>query len=326
MLPWIAAVLLGALAPALIVASLSFGIAVLPFAFAVTLGHSVFLALPLALIYRAKRWTRLGAVVVGGFLIGATPMAVVTWPLSLSARTTASIDGVPTIVNGVPTAAGWLSYLEPLALFGALGAVGGFVFWSTFRWTGLLIAPDLRPTPSLTNSRSGVWLAGAAVTASIIVGAIPSITKDRSCHNLFRDGRTSAVPKVRIDLDAGMDDWPRLTDLTQKFGTAHGMRFRNSNETRSDIKILSLNACTEAGLVITVDEQRWAARKYAPPITARGIPIGIFDLNDGDGWRQLAQDLVTVLESEWPGKLGFRDGKGLIVSRSTAFSPRSNSQ
>jgi hypothetical protein len=64
MLPWIAAVLFGALAPALIVSGVSADIRILPLAFAVTLGHSVILGLPVALFFRAKRWTRLSAALV----------------------------------------------------------------------------------------------------------------------------------------------------------------------------------------------------------------------------------------------------------------------
>jgi hypothetical protein len=64
MLPWIAAVLFGALAPALIVSGVSADIRILPLAFAVTLGHSVILGLPVALFFRTKRWTRLSAALV----------------------------------------------------------------------------------------------------------------------------------------------------------------------------------------------------------------------------------------------------------------------
>jgi hypothetical protein len=58
MFPWIVAVLLGALTPALIVAGLSVSIMILPLAYAVTLAHSIILGLPVALLYRAKQWNR----------------------------------------------------------------------------------------------------------------------------------------------------------------------------------------------------------------------------------------------------------------------------
>jgi len=101
MYPWVAAILFGALAPALIVAGLSANPMILPLAFAVTLGHSVVLGLPAALLYRAKRWTRLSATIPGAFLIGAIPAGLITWPMNPLMRTTASVDGVATIIDGV---------------------------------------------------------------------------------------------------------------------------------------------------------------------------------------------------------------------------------
>jgi hypothetical protein len=80
MLPWIAAVLLGALAPALIVSAVSADIRILPLAFAVTLGHSVILGLPIALSFRGKGWTRLSTALASAFLIGAIPLGIPTLP------------------------------------------------------------------------------------------------------------------------------------------------------------------------------------------------------------------------------------------------------
>jgi len=39
-----------------------------------------------------------------------------------------SIDGVRTIVNGVPTLAGWMQYLESVSFFGACGAAAAATF------------------------------------------------------------------------------------------------------------------------------------------------------------------------------------------------------
>jgi hypothetical protein len=326
MFAWIAAILLGALAPALIVAGLSANLMVLPLVFAVTLAHSIILGLPVALFYRARRWTRLSTVVIGAFLIGAIPIGMLGWPMHPSVRGTASVDGVTTIINGIPTFAGWLGYLESLVIFGAYGVTGGLVFWLTLRWSGVLTVANPESTRSMpSQSRIGLLLAGAAVAASVAVAALPSITKDRSCHNMFRDGRSSVSPQASIDLDIAMDDWPRLTRLLEGFGVSHGMSFRNSGESTPAIKILGLSACTEDGIVITADEQRWASRNYASPIEGRGVPIGVYDLNDGTGWQRLAQELVALLDSEWRGKVRFRDGNGRLVAGSTVLGPQTNS-
>jgi hypothetical protein len=131
--PWICAFLLGALAPAVVVACLM-GIWAFPLAFAITLGHAIILGLPVALLYRAKRWTRLEATLAGSFLIGAIPRSILNWPTDFSPGTTTSIAGIPDIT----AVQGWIDYFEGFAVFGGFGAVGGLVFWITLQRFGIL--------------------------------------------------------------------------------------------------------------------------------------------------------------------------------------------
>jgi hypothetical protein len=309
MLPWIAAVLFGALAPTLIVSSVSADVRILPLAFAVTLGHSVMLGLPVALFFRAKRWTRLRAVLVGAFLIGAIPFGILSLPFGGAA----SVNGIPTIVNGFPTLAGWLSYMRSLAIAGALGASGGFVFWVTLRYCGVLVASDDEGAATMPGERRmAAALTAAATIASVAVAAIPSVTMDRSCHNMFRDGRRSISASLNIDLDIAMVDWPAVTKVLEDFGVSHGMSFRDSSSNRPQVKVLGLSACTEQ-VVITAIDQRWDLRNYEPLVAGRGVPVGIYDLTDGNAWQLLARELVAKLDSQWPGKVRFRDGGGRLI-------------
>jgi hypothetical protein len=50
-----------------------------------------------------------------------------------NSRASAVIDGVQTMIEGVPTLAGWLQYLEGVFFFGACGACGGLFFWFSLR-------------------------------------------------------------------------------------------------------------------------------------------------------------------------------------------------
>src|SRR5205823_5369436 len=160
--------------------------------------------------------------------------------------------------------AGWLGYLKLLGMFGGLGAVGGLVFWLTLRWSGVLMMTDSDSSkPVLRQRRIGVWLASAAITASAAIFALPSLTADRSCHNMFRDGRRSVSSKVNIDLDIDMGDWSKLARLLEEFGISHGMSLRNLSESRPGVvEILGLSACDEEGLVISVNEQLWNSQTH----------------------------------------------------------------
>jgi hypothetical protein len=128
------AFLLAGLAPALAMAALWHTAEIAPlafvFTFAIALAHAVFLGLPLFLVFRSKSWINIMSCVVFGFAVGAVPDGILNWPMQhAELHTSASVDGVPTIVAGVVTAAGWVDYVTPVFYCGALGALGGFAFW-----------------------------------------------------------------------------------------------------------------------------------------------------------------------------------------------------
>jgi hypothetical protein len=107
------------------------------FTFAIALSHAVLLGLPLFLVFRSKGWINVMTWVVFGFAVGAVPAGVLTWPMQHpELHTNASVDGVPAIINGAITAAGWASYVKPLIYFGSFGALGGFAFWFALIWSG----------------------------------------------------------------------------------------------------------------------------------------------------------------------------------------------
>ncbi len=80
--------------------------------------------------------------VVSGFLIAATPIAIFLWPYG-SPGSSASSNGVDTMINGVPTLAGWLDYLQAVIFFGGFGLASAFVFW--------LLSPN-KPSQRDTNT------------------------------------------------------------------------------------------------------------------------------------------------------------------------------
>lgn len=136
-----AALLFAGLAPALVMAALWHTAEIAPliftFTFAIAIGHAVLFGLPLFLLFRSMGWINLMTCVVFGFAIGAAPTGIVTWPMQHpELHASASVDGVPTIINGTITAAGWISYFKPLMYFGSFGALGGFAFGIVLTWCG----------------------------------------------------------------------------------------------------------------------------------------------------------------------------------------------
>lgn len=138
----VAALASAALAPALVggatfamlgaapVFALRLALYVLLIAFA----HVLLLGLPAVLLMARARAITWAATVLVGFLIGALPTALWSFPLWRIERGLTASDWnghvmVQTIVNGVPTWAGWLQYLRLASLAGAFGAIGGIAYW-----------------------------------------------------------------------------------------------------------------------------------------------------------------------------------------------------
>jgi hypothetical protein len=133
----VGAVLIAALVPALYfgVPGLSFRAGLL--AFVVASIWVVLLGLPTFLIFKHRGLVRWWSAAVAGFLLGAVPMALVSWPFSPGSGSGYSAwDGHQTVeyvVNGVPTHAGWVQYILGSGGMGLMGAASAFMFWVVWR-------------------------------------------------------------------------------------------------------------------------------------------------------------------------------------------------
>ncbi len=135
---WTAAILLGAIVPAALVAFALGTLGIFAPALALTLGHAVVLGLPAALLYRRLNWRSPAYALAGGLVIGAVPAGLYFWPVDPRHGTNAWSGTTQTLLDGVPTWAGWVEYLQMLGGFGCLGALGAIVFWVTLKIAGEL--------------------------------------------------------------------------------------------------------------------------------------------------------------------------------------------
>jgi hypothetical protein len=137
------AFLFASLAPALVMASFWYTAKIASTAFVLTFAiamvHAVLVGLPLFLACRSKAWINVMSCVAFGFVVGAAPTGVLTWPMQHpELHASVAVDGVPTLISGIITAAGWGSYVKPLIYFGSFGALGGFAFWAALMSSGTL--------------------------------------------------------------------------------------------------------------------------------------------------------------------------------------------
>ena len=96
---------------------------------AVTAAHVITLGIPAYFLLRWRGLLRWWSALLTGFVLGAVPAGIFSWPLRYaSPGSYASANGIDTMVNGVPTMAGWLQYLGGVSFFGACGLVAAAAF------------------------------------------------------------------------------------------------------------------------------------------------------------------------------------------------------
>ncbi|MBB3059921.1 hypothetical protein [Microbulbifer rhizosphaerae] len=106
--------------------------------FFVSAAFVLLLGLPAYFVLRwfnlVRWWSTLGA----GFILAAVPMAIFTWPLKYpELKTSASVNGVLTMIDGAPTMAGWFQFAQGVSFLGTCGLVGALAFWlaAPNKWT-----------------------------------------------------------------------------------------------------------------------------------------------------------------------------------------------
>jgi hypothetical protein len=98
------------------------------------LALSVPFGLPVAWLLRRRGRFGVAWLVVAGAVLGALGMAVWSWPVRFGdSRASVWIDGQQLLSAGMPTAAGWWTWLTGVCWFAALGALGGAAFWGGWR-------------------------------------------------------------------------------------------------------------------------------------------------------------------------------------------------
>jgi hypothetical protein len=290
--------------------------------FIVALAHALILGLPLFFFLRSRHRLGIASCVLAGFLVGAVPFGVLDL-ISMFGVQSASTGGTPTIINGVSTLAGWIEYAYAVSFTGLFGLAGGVTFWVVMRVFGQLAGEPNGTDAQPSKVRRGSWsIVSVAVVLTCAVFLLPSIVRDGSCHNLFRDGRTSIGPQIGADISLPAEDWPTLTQIFVDFGRTHSISFRRDEQIRrGTLMWRDLNLCSEAGVNIDAVEQPGLAQMKSR-IADRGIDITVYELKPGSDWKPLARDLINRIDTTWPQKITFRGPDGRVISVEEALKGR----
>ena len=168
-----------------------------------------------------------------------------------------------------------------------------------------------------------VWLFW--VVAAFVIGVLVAVAVDRyservgtsidtSCHNAFRNRRTTVLaPRENIDLGVEEEEWPELKSLLKDFAGSRDWSFRDSSVLKpGEVNAIAVSVCAESPwLDILVLENHWkTTHVFDHP--GRFTPVVLYSDGSTEQWQRVARELITDLETKWPGKVRFVDGEGQI--------------
>lgn len=271
-----------------------------PVSYTVVLAHALVLGLPIFLIFWWKRWVNLVTCICGGFLVAAASGVISRWPAGPKGRNS-TVGGVPLVVDGVPTLAGWLDFLQVLIFLGFFGAIAGIVFWAILLSSGALVPADNGTDRLQRRSATSLGVVAVLITGTLVAipnfvwGRLARLAMDQSCHNVLRD-RDSIAPQVSMELQIAQEDVPKLTQAMHEFAATHKLHYRDASVPARWF----LSLCNDRGLTIRLDLL---------------VEISVFELQPGSGWQQTTKELIDRIEALWPGKLRFHAPQGGYMPR-----------
>jgi len=191
----------------------------------------------------------------------------------------ASSGGKPTVINGVPTLAGWLEFAYAVGFYGLFGVAGGLTFWVAMRLSGQIAGKPNKPEAQSSKLHAGsLSIVSVAVLLTCAIFILPTVVRDNSCHNLFRDGRTFIGRQISLDLKLPAEAWPTLRQIFVDVGAAHSLSFRSDENIRGgNIMWRDLNLCNEAGVNIDAIDEPWLTLTNSP-LADRGIHFSVYEV------------------------------------------------
>lgn len=291
--------------------------------FVVALAHAFLLGLPLFMFLRAVRRVGVLSCVAGGFLVAAIPAAVFGLSGMLGLQS-ASTGGVATVINGMPTLAGWMEYATGVGVMGLYGALGGLTFWLAIMPARRLVGVDDRPDMPSRGVDFASWgLGSLSVLLTSAVILLPVAVKDNSCHNLFRDGRNGIGPQLFAQIQLNDEEWNDLAQILGDFGRAHSLSLRHDEQIHNGMLLWrDVNLCNEAGLNIDALDRPGLAQLGSPPPELQGVMFSVYELKQGTDWAAASRELMELLQARWPDKLTFRGTDGKAISLEEALKGR----
>jgi hypothetical protein len=276
--------------------------------FIVALAHALILGLPLFFFLRSIHRLGIASCVLAGFLVGAVPFGVLDL-ISMFGVQSASTGGTPTIINWVPTLAGWIEYAYAVS-FRIVLLAGGVTLGRARIHNGW--------EPNGTTPTGGTpWIVEYVSGCLNLRASLPR------CEGLWQLPNSSEVVEPQSDHKSALislpaEDWPTLTQIFVDFGGPTPPLSRRV-DCRGTPMWRETELVRRSRVNIDAVEQPGLAQMKS---RIADIDITVYELKPGSDWKPLARDLINRIDTTWPQKITFRGPDGRVISVEEALKGR----
>ena len=304
------AVLASAIVPALTFGLLASSLNSVTLAFFVALAHAIVFGLPAYFFLTRKRKLTWYLSICAGYIIGCIVPAIIFFPYKPGQNYDAFVNNKETIIDGTPTIYGWLDYVMATLSYGLFGVLGGFAFWLTLK---IQNTPKSSIKNNLISISPHTIIPLFVLVTSVTISMLPTINRDRSCHNPLRSGGSSISPVLSLDISITDDEWPKMTDFFIQFSQEYDLEFKDSSDFKPDVYMtLYLSICHDSGFNFSTAEQRWARKKFRNSIPDPSVRISVFEFGDDTNLKSIAQHFIIDAKERWPNKVSIQYGQEFI--------------
>jgi hypothetical protein len=110
-----------------------------------------------------------------------------------------------------------------------------------------------------------------------------------------------SVPEVTIRVLAPENKWRDLAALMSEFGKSEKLEVFDTSQAAPHVRTLEVSLCSSRGLMIYTNERIWREGSREPDGDA--VVTYVYRYKNEILWREIAERLVTHVQSNWPGEV-----------------------
>jgi hypothetical protein len=111
----------------------------------------------------------------------------------------------------------------------------------------------------------------------------------------FREKLAGSKPELLIELELGVEHWPKLKGQLEKIAKENNVRFFFDDREYGGLTMFNASLCSEDGLFMNVDKRIWANSS----VSKLPMMLTIYTYKNQSAWVFFTEKLKSSMETNW---------------------------